>query len=139
MQRPVSYENQDRDVDFSTLVGKTLTKVEGSEGDDAIIFTTTDGEEYQLWHSQDCCESVSVDDICGEWNEIIGHPILKAEENSSTDPIENDPHAPKEGDYGGDSFTWTFYRITTELGQVVIRWYGYSNGYYSEGVTFSKL
>ena len=138
----VSYDNPDREIPFSTLVGKTLTKVEGSKGDEAIVFTTVEGEEYQLWHIQDCCESVSVDDICGDWSEIIGSPILKAEENSSTDPIENDPYATKEGEYerdSFDSFTWTFYRITTELGQVVIRWYGSSNGYYSESVTLSKL
>lgn len=33
----------------------------------------------------------------------------------------------------------TFYRIATAKGQVVIRFYGSSNGYYSESVSFAQL
>ena len=128
------YGSNDRYMGFETLVGKTLIDVKGSKGDETIVFTTADGDVYQLWHQQDCCESVSIEDICGEWAEIIGEPILKAEENSSNEWVAGLPKPECL-----DSFTWTYYRITTRLGQVVIRWYGTSNGYYSESVTFSKL
>jgi len=132
------YCTPEREVNFNALVGKTLISVKGVKGDERIVFSTSDGEEFMLWHQQDCCESVTVDDICGDWEEILNSPILKAEETSNTPEGFVDPYY-KEEDYYRDSFTWTFYRITTMLGQVVIRWYGTSNGYYSEAVDFCKL
>lgn len=115
------------------LLGKTLKSVTGKVGDDEIIFETTDGEKYKLYHWQNCCETVSVEDICGDMQDLVGSPITQAEENSSN---ENPPGVTKE--YQG-SFTWTFYRLATAKGQVVIRWYGESNGYYSERVDFAKV
>lgn len=135
------YCTPEREMNFGVLVGKTLTEVRGSKGDDEIVFVCADGDQFMLWHEQDCCENVTVDDICGEWAEILNSPILMAEETSNTPEGFVDPYAQKENEehYYRDSYTWTFYRITTMLGQVVIRWYGTSNGYYSERVSFCKL
>lgn len=36
-------------------------------------------------------------------------------------------------------FLWTFYRLATNRGSVVIRWYGTSNGYYAINVSFKEL
>jgi hypothetical protein len=120
-------------VAFNSLVGKTLVDIIGSVGAETISFKTEDGEEYIMNHHQDCCESVSVEDICGELSDLIGSPIIQADEETSG---ENPAGVEKEYQ---DSFTWTFYRIATAKGQVVIRWYGESNGYYSESVNFEKL
>lgn len=120
-------------IEFKALIGKTLTKVVGKVGDDEIIFKASDGKKYHLIHYQSCCESVSVEDICGDMNDLVGSPIIQAEENSSND---NPDGVTKECQ---DSFTWTFYRIATAKGQVVIRWYGESNGNYSESVDFEEV
>lgn len=122
-------------VEFNVLLGKTLKNVTGKKGDDVISFETTDGEVFQLYHEQNCCESVYVEDICGELSDLVGSPILQAEENSNKE----NPPGVNVTDLYQDSFTWTFYRIATMKGQVVIRWYGSSNGYYSESVSFVKV
>ena len=118
---------------FGDLEGRTLTKIDVVEDhDDRIIFTLDNGEQYQLYHMQDCCESVVIEDICGDLDDLIGSPLLLVEEATNHDnPSSGD-------DCYRDSFTWTFYKLSTIKGSVTIRWYGSSNGYYSEGVDFAK-
>lgn len=129
-------------VDVSELQGKTLIAIDGyNEGAYSyeLIFTCATGERYKMYHAQDCCESVEIDDVCGDLDDLIGSPILLAEEVSNYEPESNDDKN-KENDaneYG--SCTWTFYKFATINGSVTIRWFGSSNGYYSEGVEFEKL
>lgn len=118
-------------VDFSELVGKTLINVVVSSGNAQIDFITDTGDTYQMYHEQDCCESVNIEDIVGDLSDLIGTPITMAEEVDSEDPG-------PQSDYE-ESYTWTFYKLATIKGYVDIRWYGSSNGYYSEGVDFVKL
>ena len=119
-------------VNFSELIGKTLMHVSGcSIGSESIILKTDRGERYELYHSQDCCESVSVSDIEGDINDLIGNPLLQAEESTNSDSFNGKPENP-------ESFTWTFYKLATIKGYVTIRWLGESNGYYSESVDFIK-
>ena len=120
------------DANFEELIGKTIVSIDGMEKDsDSITFKTSDGETYVMYHYQDCCESVFIDDVCGDVDDLITSPILIAEERSSKDNEDLN-------DYGDESFTWTFYHIATSKGYVDIRWYGGSNGYYSESVDFKK-
>jgi hypothetical protein len=120
-------------VEFNSLLGKTLKAVYQTDND-VITFATEDGEEYQLYYEPDCCASCVVEDVVGDYNDLVGSPIIRAEENSSNENPEGVPVS----DYQ-ESFTWTFYRIGTAKGTVVIRWYGSSNGYYSESVSFRKV
>lgn len=114
----------------SDLIGRTLTSCV-QESDDCIQFVCSDGTEARLWHNQDCCETVTIESITGDLQDLVGNPILVAEESSSN---ENPPGVTMEYQ---DSFTWTFYKFATIKGHVDIRWYGESNGYYSERVDFS--
>jgi hypothetical protein len=110
------------------LIGKTISKIEIT---DEIKFYCSDGCIYKMYHEQDCCESVSIEDINGDIDDLINSPIFLAEEstNFSKDDLDHTP----------ESFTWTFYRFGTTKGYVDIRWYGESNGYYSESVDFCQI
>lgn len=118
-----------RYVAFSDILGKTITKITGAEVESKyILFECSDGSKYLMFHQQECCEDVYVEDICGDVEKLIGHPLFKTEVASKkTDASE---------DY---SATWTFYHLATIKGYVDIRWYGTSNGYYSEEVGFAKV
>ena len=116
---------------FEDLLGKTLSAVEVNSTMDELVFTLDNGEQYMLYHKQDCCEAVSIEDICGDLSDLVGSPILMAEEASNSDD-------PKPDDWD-DSWTWTFYKLATLKGYVTIRWYGSSNGYYSERVDWCKV
>lgn len=124
---------------FEDLVGQTLTNVEGKEGGDEIVFTLPSGKKVYLNHSQECCESVYILDINGDLSDLVGSPILQAEESTSQEPQPDYPEDKTNFDspvYYGDSYTWTFYKLATIKGSVTIRWFGSSNGYYSESVDF---
>ena len=123
-------------AEISELVGKTVVSID--EKDNELIFICATGEKYKMYHSQDCCENVSIENICGDLEDLIGTPILKAEELSNYEPVsEGDKQRTKEAEEYG-SCTWTFYKFATIKGYVDIRWYGESNGYYSESVDFQK-
>jgi hypothetical protein len=120
--------------EIGKLLGKTLSKIQKSE--DEIIFTTDNNEIYKMYHSQDCCETVAIDDVCGELNDLIGSPIILAEEATN---LNETPDGVKPPGAYEDSYTWTFYKLSTVKGGVTIRWFGSSNGYYSESVSFERF
>ena len=124
-----------KDISFNELVGKTLKSVENKDNEE-IIFTTIDGDIFMLYYEEDCCELVTVEDICGDLIDLVGSVILAAEEVVSEDDV--NPEGVPIPEYQ-ESFTWTFYKIDTAKGGVTIRWYGESNGYYSESVSFCKV
>lgn len=111
------------------MLGKTMRSVEQSE--DEILFKATTGEVFRMYHGQDCCEHVEIEDIAGDLGDLVGSPLTMSEEISSEPP---DGHVPNE-----ESETWTFYKFATVKGFVTIRWYGSSNGYYSESVDFMRI
>lgn len=128
----MSYESLYPEI--GELVGKTITSIENNN--DVLRFACNDGTVYVLHHEQDCCERVYLEDVEGDLDDLLNSPVLSAYETSSDDedgwPC--DPLSPYD-----ESWTWTFYRIGTIKGSVVLRWYGSSNGYYSQSVSFRKV
>ena len=133
------YGYYDYEVNFKELVGKTISNVELVKDErsniiERIYFFTACGKKYHMYHEQNCCEYVVVEDICGDIKDLIGSVVLRAEECESYDetPISSDS-------FIDGSNTWTFYHISTAKGTVTIRWHGSSNGYYSERVSFCDV
>ena len=116
---------------ISELIGKTFASVDNI-GDEQIVFTAESGEKYRFYHAQNCCEIVSVEDVIGDLSDLVGSPLVMAEE------VTNEEYPPAPEGRGDESYTWTFYKFATIKGYVTIRWYGTSNGYYSESVDFEK-
>ena len=114
---------------LALMLGKTFVQVTGSVGGYEMTFETANGERFMFAHSQDCCESVDINDIVGDLQDLCGSPLLLAEEvKGATEPDEE--HY--------ESYTYTFYKFATRKGYVDVRWLGESNGYYSEGVSLGR-
>lgn len=111
----------ERGSSLADIVGKTCiywTK----PSDNEIILVFSDATTLIMHHNQDCCEDVQIEDINGDFDDLLDTPLLVAEGRSQIDPT------PKNDDSG----TYTFYTFRTIKGSIDIRWYGSSNGYYSE-------
>ena len=112
---------------MNNFIGKQFFHI--GRGDSEMLFYCNDGYIWKMYHEQDCCESVYIEDIEGDLDDLINTDILNAEEvcNSDRDNKEY------------ESVTWTFYKFATIKGYVTIRWVGSSNGYYSESVDLKPL
>lgn len=123
----ISYQNRGS---VDALLGVTLAEVRGMEnGSEEILFVAEDGRQFGMYHEQNCCENVYLEDVEGDVEDLIGSPLTVAEE------VDGVAEAPEYA----ESHTWTFYRLATAKGWVVLRWLGTSNGYYSESVDFGEI
>ena len=118
----MSYHDWNSSANIADMVGKIFTSV--TEDGDTLTFAN-DTERYVFYHSQDCCEHVRIEDIVGDLSDLVGEPLLIADEVDGESPADFEAY---------DSYTWTFYKFATRKGYVDVRWLGESNGYYSESV-----
>ncbi len=92
---------------MTQMLGKTFVQVSGAVDSDEMLFETAQGERFMFAHSQDCCESVRINDITGDLQDLVGSPLLVAEEvRGATEPDEE--HY--------ESYTYTFYKFATRKG-----------------------
>ena len=116
---------------IEALIGQTLARVDEATSEDKLTFVTESGLIFEMYHQQDCCEEVYLEDTTGDWKDIIGHEILEA---SCTHNDDNSPELIVD-----ECYLWTFYTIRTNRGTVTLRWLGQSNGYYSIKVDFLQV
>lgn len=121
---------------YSDMLGKTMEEVWISD-DRTLMRFISRRWVWEFCHEQECCESVEIIDVIGELDDLVGAPIYMAEEVVSQEENPDGVEGPDPGDRD-ESYTWTFYKFATIKGYVTIRWYGESNGYYSERVDVRK-
>lgn len=105
------------------LQGRTVIGIHVDPDENEITFTREDGSKVKFYHVQSCCEKVTIDDVNGDWHDLMNVPMHVAEIRY-LDAMKADD----------DSGTFTFYTFRTIKGSVDVRWYGSSNGFYSERV-----
>ena len=110
---------------WTEFIGKTITNIKKVHSDE-LHFEFNDGGSLKMFHEQDCCEEVYIEDIIGDLEGLYNSPITMFEQTSKYGTVKS----------WGDTATWTFYKIATVKGYVTLRWLGTSNGYYSEKVNF---
>lgn len=110
---------------YTDMVGMTMKSVVNR--DDEVIFTAETGDRFRFYHCQSCCETVEVEDVKGDLQDLVGAPITSIQEKI------------EEEDDGWGPVTRTTHIIRTKKGKVTISWVGSSNGYYSEDVDFGRL
>ena len=121
----MNYTDWHAEAKMADMVGKVFTSVR-NENTELVFENAT--ERFVFFHQQDCCEHVSIEDVCGELQDLVGEPLLMAEEVEGQTPVDFD-----EAEH--ESVSWTFYKFATRKGYVDVRWLGETNGYYSEGVS----
>jgi hypothetical protein len=110
---------------LNTTVGHTIKDILIYR-DSRIIFVLDNNTSYQMYHYQECCEEVFLDNLdVEELKELIGEKILEFTERISAKAY--------------DTVTYTFYTIRTINRSVTFSWKGSSNGCYSENVDIEKI
>ena len=66
--------------ELSNMIGITFVSVFHDTEAEELVFERADKTKVVFWHEQDCCESVFIEDICGELSDLIGYPLLVAED-----------------------------------------------------------
>ena len=120
---------------IKALIGGIFKSVENRDNQELVFIGD---ETFKFYHIQNCCETVNIEDIEGDLSDLENYPILVAEEVTKESNKESDSADGYSHDRCSHE-TWTFYKFRTIKGSVTVRWYGESNGYYSEDVDFKRV
>ena len=105
-------------INIDQIKGMTITAVVYKESDESLhIHLNT--HVLEMFHHQDCCETVYLADVVGSFEDLIGYPLLEVSETIVNNEI-------------GESSTASYYNFRTVKASVQLRWVGESNGFYSE-------
>lgn len=96
-----------------------------------VLYLCTRQAIFAIRHEQDCCEDVWFVDGEEDISDMVGDYLVKIRIDVS--PQDRDSNRIDE------CSTWTFVTIQTLRNSYSFRWYGESNGYYSETVQLDDI
>lgn len=108
-------------IHVDQLVGMTITAVIYRENTESLLIHLNT-HVLEMVHVQDCCETVYLADVVGDFEDLIGYPLLKVSE-SIVKISQEEP-----------SSTASYYNFKTVKANVQLRWVEESSGYYSETI-----
>jgi hypothetical protein len=109
---------------ISDIIGKTVVNVVQTE--DKILMIFSDGDVGKFYHESEYGESVHINDVSGDWSDLIGNPLLEADEQINDRVKVIDPGGYNDGGIG----IQTFYTFRGIGGSVNVKWYGETSGRY---------
>lgn len=124
-------------MEMKTLVGETLTHIDVFS--EEILLTLESGRKVKVYHSQDCCENVWLENVEGDFKELVGKVLIDVSEEVDPDGDQVFAAHDEAREYPAESKTNTRISFVVDGATVITRWIGESNGYYSEGVTFAEI
>lgn len=114
---------------WEVLYGKTLREV--SDSVDTLLLTFTDGTKLEFYHAQDCCENVFITGY------IFSNSFVEGFKPYYNQKLISITESEVSGDTTYGSYTKTTFTLKFEYGkEFEVHWFGESNGYYSEGVSY---
>ena len=120
-------------MEWTAMIGKTVSKMDMNAEKNVIRFTLTDGAVINASAVGDCCSSSWFEHLEGD-EALIGHPILRVIDREM--PPDDDKTAAPE--YGNliQFYGWT---LETERGRFDIEMRNESNGYYGGSIIISDV
>ena len=118
-------------MDFSILKGKTLTGIDVIDGKH-VIFSTSEGEEYILFHDVTCCNKKFRVSILYDESKILHSPITTAKMI----------HSNTKGSSLSHAHTYVYYElgVSKRLFNIYIRMFNDDpDSYLSEKVFFERI
>jgi len=105
-------------AEISDLLGKTITKIEFEDDFSAMHFHCSNDHFYSMC-DEEGKNFISLESIIGNLNNLINSPIIETKK----DVIDN----------------YTFFSISTEKGNVAVKWAIKTNEYEHKEVDFTDL
>lgn len=71
-------------LNWTSLLGRTIRAIHAPGDNNVMTFEFDDGSWILMGHRQDCCEHVEIEDVAGDLSDLVGVPLLRAEERTSS-------------------------------------------------------